>query len=82
MLLITCTLHICWAEIKEYCIVLYCIVHNSYLRHGKNSQEDIFARRYFREKLFSREDIYAGRYFRVNSRPIFAKISSRENISN
>ena len=25
MLLITCTLHICWAEIKEYCIVLYCI---------------------------------------------------------
>ena len=22
----TCTLHICWAEIKEYCIVLYCIV--------------------------------------------------------
>ena len=24
MLLITCTLHICWAEIKEYCIVLYC----------------------------------------------------------
>ena len=28
----------------------------------------------------SREDIFAGRYFRVNS--IFAKISSRENISN
>ena len=27
-----------------------------------------------------REDIFAGRYFRVNS--IFAKISSRENISN
>ena len=26
MTLITCTLHICWAEIKEYCIVLYCIV--------------------------------------------------------
>ena len=44
------------------------------------SREDIFARRYFREKLFSREDIFAGRYFRVNS--IFAKISSRENISN
>ena len=31
-------------------------------------------------KVFSREDIFAGRYFRVNS--IFAKISSRENISN
>ena len=44
------------------------------------SREDIFARRYFREKIFSREDIFAGRYFRVNS--IFAKISSRENISN
>ena len=39
-----------------------------------------FAGRYFREKKFSREDIFAGRYFRVNS--IFAKISSRENISN
>ena len=36
--------------------------------------------RYFRERIFSREDIFAGRYFRVNS--IFAKISSRENISN
>ena len=35
---------------------------------------------HFREKIFSREDIFAGRYFRVNS--IFAKISSRENISN
>ena len=46
------------------------------------SREDIFARRYFRGKLFSREDIFAGRYFRVNSWPIFAKISSRENISN
>ena len=46
----------------------------------KKSQEDIFARRYFRGKLFSREDIFAGRYFRVDS--IFAKISSRENISN
>ena len=44
------------------------------------SREDIFARGYFREKIFSREDIFAGRYFRVNS--IFAKISSRENISN
>ena len=44
------------------------------------SREDIFARAYFREKIFSREDIFAGRYFRVNS--IFAKISSRENISN
>ena len=44
------------------------------------SREPIFARGYFREKLFSREDIFAGRYFRVNS--IFAKISSRENISN
>ena len=51
-----------------------------YLRHGKNSQEDIFAGRYFREKIFSWEVIFAGRYFRVNS--IFAKISSRENISN
>ena len=38
------------------------------------------AGRYFRERIFSREDIFAGRYFRVNS--IFAKISSRENISN
>ena len=44
------------------------------------SREDIFARGFFREKLFSRVDIFAGRYFRVNS--IFAKISSRENISN
>ena len=44
------------------------------------SREDIFAREYFREKIFSREDIFAGRYFRVNSK--FAKISSRENISN
>ena len=44
------------------------------------SREDIFARGYFREKIFSREDIFAGIYFRVNS--IFAKISSRENISN
>ena len=44
------------------------------------SREDIFARGYFREKIFSREDIFAGRYFRVNSK--FAKISSRENISN
>ena len=44
------------------------------------SREVIFARGYFREKIFSREDIFAGRYFRVNS--IFAKISSRENISN
>ena len=50
------------------------------MRHGKISREDIFARGYFREKIFSREDIFAGRYFRVNS--IFAKISSRENISN
>ena len=44
------------------------------------SREDIFARGYFREKIFLREDIFAGRYFRVNSK--FAKISSRENISN
>ena len=44
------------------------------------SREVIFARGYFREKIFSREDIFEGRYFRVNS--IFAKISSRENISN
>ena len=42
------------------------------------SREDIFAGRYFRERIFSREDIFAGRYFRVNSK--FAKISSRENI--
>ena len=26
MLLITCTLHICWAEIKEYIVLYYCIV--------------------------------------------------------
>ena len=44
------------------------------------SREDIFARGYFRETIFSREDIFAGRYFRVNSK--FAKIYSRENISN
>ena len=44
------------------------------------SLEDIFARRNFRGKIISREDIFAGRYFRVNS--MFAKISSRENISN
>ena len=44
------------------------------------SREDIFARGYFRGKIFSREDIFAGRYFRVNSK--FAKLSSRENISN
>ena len=44
------------------------------------SREDIFARGYFRENIFSREDIFAGRYVRVNSK--FAKISSRENISN
>ena len=50
------------------------------LRHGNNSREDIFSGRYFREKKFSREDISAGRYLRLNS--IFAKISSRENISN
>ena len=30
----------------------------------KNSQQYIFAGRYFRGKLFSREDIFAGRYFR------------------
>ena len=51
-----------------------------YYRGRIFSREDIFARGYFREKIFSREDIFAGRYFRVNS--IFAKISSRENISN
>ena len=51
------------------------------LQTGKRfSREDIFAGRYFRERIFSREDIFAGRYFRVNSK--FAKISSRENISN
>ena len=42
-----------------------------YLRHGKNSQEDIFAGRYFCENIFSREVIFAGRYFRVNSISIF-----------
>ena len=51
-----------------------------YCRGRIFSREDIFARGYFSEKIFSREDIFAGRYFRVNS--IFAKISSRENISN
>ena len=50
------------------------------LRHGKKSRENIFAGGYFRGKIFSREDIFARRYFRVKS--IFAKISSRENISN
>ena len=52
----------------------------NYFRRRIFSREDIFARGYFREKIFSREDIFAGRYFRMNS--IFAKISSRENISN
>ena len=52
----------------------------NYFRGRIFSREDIFARGYFREKIFSREDIFAGRYFRVNT--IFAKISSRENISN
>ena len=52
----------------------------NYFRGRIFSREDIFASGYFREKIFSREDIFAGRYFRVNS--IFAKISSRENISN
>ena len=55
---------------------------NQHLDHraANSEKEAIFARGYFREKIFSREDIFAGRYFRVNS--IFAKISSRENISN
>ena len=43
-------------------------------------QANDFRGKYFRERIFSREDLFAGRYFRVNS--IFAKISSRENISN
>ena len=30
------------------------------------SREDIFAGRYFHERIFSREDIFAGRYFRGN----------------
>ena len=55
-------------------------IAGKYFRGRIFSREDIFARGYFREKIFSREDIFAGRYFRVNS--IFAKISSRENISN
>ena len=55
-------------------------IAGKYFRGMIFSREDIFARGYFREKIFSREDIFAGRYFRVNS--IFAKISSRENISN
>ena len=38
------------------------------------------ARKQNRRKIFLREDIFARRYFRVDS--IFAKISSRENISN
>ena len=56
------------------------IFTGGYFRGKIFSREDIFARRYFRGKIFSREDIFAGRYFRVNSK--FAKISSRENISN
>ena len=52
----------------------------TYFRGKIFSREEIFAGRYFRGKIFSQEDIFAGRYFRVNS--IFAKISSRENISN
>ena len=55
-------------------------IAGKYFRWRIFSREDIFARGYFREKIFSREDNFAGRYFRVNS--IFAKISSRENISN
>ena len=42
-----------------------------YIAARKKSQEDIFAGRYFREKIFSREVIFAGRYFR-------GKIFSRE----
>ena len=64
------SLHICGTE----------KIAGKYFRLRIFSREDIFARGYFREKIFSREDIFAGRYFRVNS--IFAKISSRENISN
>ena len=55
-------------------------ITGKYFRGRIFSREDIFARKYFRGKLFSRDDIFAGRYFRVDS--IFAKISSRENISN
>ena len=39
----------------------------------KKSQQDIFAGRYFREKIFSREYIFAGSYFR-------GKMFSREDI--
>ena len=46
--------------------------------HGALNMRNVF--RKIRGKIFSREEIFAGRYFRVNS--IFAKISSRENISN
>ena len=48
----------------------------NYFRGRIFSREDIFARKYFRRNIL----FFAGRYFRVNS--IFAKISSRENISN
>ena len=47
---------------------------------GKQLQEDIFVRRYFRGKLFSREqyireNIFSRKYFKFT----FAKMSSREN---
>ena len=63
--------------------------------HDRNItlREDIFARRYFREKIFSREDIFARRYFRGRyfresrllklriSRKIFSRIKDRKSIS-
>ena len=55
-------------------------IHRTHHKAGSAEKEDIFAGRYFREMIISREVIFAGRYFRLNS--IFAKISSRENISN
>ena len=64
----------------KYCITPIFRVEEIFAIFANFSREDIFARGYFREKIFSREDIFAGRYFRVKS--IFAKISSRENISN
>ena len=51
-----------------------------YFRGKIFSREDIFPGIYFPGNIFSLEDIFARRYFRVNS--IFAKISSRGNISN
>ena len=55
MLLITCTLHICWAEIKEYCIVL---VARGREREIENSKSTGIFHRKARNTTFQRRDKY------------------------